>query len=181
MAKKQDKDNKKGAGKSPLKGTNVVDLTSRIGKSTADIVAKAGVIIHYNPEFEDLELPDPQAGEVVVGLLEKDEVGLYVDYHNTFMDFDARIRELNSGVLTEAASHIRAGHDDLNALQRSVTDILDEEECEVLCRAKRRLDMLKGALFFSIAERLGNHKNVLGVRSHGRIVRSTVAGSTARS
>lgn len=153
---------------------NVVALPAfqeKTGKTVAEKLGVEGIIMSFNPEFANLELPDPRPGELVIGTLVDEEVGLYVEYHKLFVELDDLIRGINSDLLSEAATHIRTGSNDLSHIQSAVEELVDETTADRLCRLQRRLDMVKTTLFYSIAERLNAHRHVLGVRSGGRITR----------
>jgi hypothetical protein len=99
-------------------------------------------------------------------------VGLYVEYHQLYVDFDTQLASLSSEFLMEIAADIQRGVYNFAQMQQALADRVTSEEAEELSKVRRRMEMLKAALYYSLGERLGMHRHVLGVRSGGRVVRS---------
>lgn len=134
----------------------------------------AGVEIEAN--LEEANLPEPQYGETVVGTLTAEEAQLFMAYYDAKNKFDDLQRNLTAEIFLRAGNQIKTSDRSKTLAQQfSAEDFKnfasDEEERE-FCRMDMLVAALKTNFFFTIAERLGKHEFVLGVRSKSRIVQS---------
>jgi hypothetical protein len=119
--------------------------------------------------LSELNLREPQFGEVTVGTLTPDEAVIYAAFHKAHSERQAIERSLGGDLLMRAGSKIKeATEDDLVV---TADDVVSEEEAVTMFRAQRKAESLKAILFWQISERIGYHDWLLSVRTKGRIVR----------
>lgn len=155
---------------------NVV-MPSQFAKNLTDgdleMLKDSGIEVTEVDPLEELDLDDPQNGEITIGVLTSEEAAVFADYHKTFSDLDGILRDINSDMLVDAADVIRSGNDGPASMHEAINERVTDEDRKEICKLQRRIDLLKGVLYWRIAERLDAHQHVLGVRSGGRIVRRT--------
>lgn len=135
----------------------------------ADLKAK-GLLVKDACPIDDLELPEPQYGDEIIGTLTPEEAELYV---SVFL-LSERIDELNR----QGASEVLIGMGEA-VREKKEADIFENQNQFVTAefaieffKTGRKLDYLKGLFFWTVSERLDCFDHVIGIRSKRRIVRN---------
>jgi hypothetical protein len=143
-----------------------------IGKLTDDRaqeLASAGVELQERVDLDDLNLSEPQYGEVFVFHADPDEVAIFYDLHTVTTRLEKWARELVADTMTKMGNKVRESdlqkpwHD---ALQDGDVkpEFTDDAEGEEFFRLQQRRQFLHALLYWKLGERAGMHGQRLGLR-----------------
>ena len=135
------------------------------------IDVKTGVPI----DWEAMELPEPQYGEVIVGPLTEEEGALFKAYYEASQQCEDMARTAMGEMLARVGQQIKSSDrrkDLREAIQEGDLQFGDEEQEKAYCRIQQMVAYLHAMLFFAIGERCNCHDWRVGIRSKGRIVKT---------
>lgn len=126
--------------------------------------------------MDEIVILDPQPGEQVIGEFTSEEADLYVRLHQTVVACDKAYKELAALGHDKIAGALRKAETVRDLPDDLLTDYTEAEKpaVESYYQLKHKVDFLKAALWFMVAERLGVHEFILGCRSKRRIVKLPV-------
>lgn len=143
-----------------------------IGKLTDERVAELadkGVNLQERVSVEEMNLPEPQYGEVFAAVAEQDEQDLYNELNEVSQKLERWGRELLANVVTDMGQRVRES--DIN---RPIFETFTEganqpkfdnpEQAEEFARLGQRRAFLHSLLHWKLGERLGLHNWRLGFR-----------------
>jgi len=134
-------------------------------------------VVHTGRRFNSCrEVEEPQYGETIIGELTRDERQLFYNLYDTSNEFEDMSRTLMGQMVSKLGDKISKS--DRNT---DLSDMMEDEshrelafdtpeDSETFYRLEKKRDMLHATFHWVIAERLGVHDHVLGVRTKGRVV-----------
>jgi hypothetical protein len=150
----------------------------KLAESRLAEIREAGASIHLTlpTGIDEIKLPEPEYGETVIGTMTPEEAELFLTSYQLQLDIEDMSRNAVADLMSRVGQQIRSSD-----RQRSLVDSLSpasiEFEDEATEKKFTRMQQLQihvhAMLFFQIGERLDVHHYRLGVRSKGRIVKTT--------
>ncbi len=131
--------------------------------------------IEGEADLGDFTFVDPQEGETVVGTLTQEEADIAYELSALSEKFagiqQTVIESLSQRVnrLRQSAKKVDRDKFTLFTQTHCVMYVMTEAEENEVTRAMMIIPMLKANLFYDLAERLGIHKQFIGLRSKGRV------------
>lgn len=138
-------------------------------------LSEQGAEVSVETLLADIDLPEPNYGELIIGTLTAQEAAFYRDLYRANVALEEEGRNMVGQGLAQIGNTIRQS--DRNKPLAEVlrnTDLMglasDEEAKHYFC-LQQRASMLHAVFYFNLGERLDAHEWRLGIRSRGRVVK----------
>lgn len=131
------------------------------------------IVVDNSRNWEDLDLREPQYGEEYLGDLNDEEKALFMALYDAKQEIEDRTRTLMGNKIARVGTTIRDS-DRSKPIQEAISEEAEltfdnDQEAIAFFRHEKLTDMLHATFHWNIAERLGAHNYVLGVRTKGRV------------
>lgn len=133
------------------------------------------VVVEETRSYSDIDLPDPEYGETIVGELEEAEKALFFALYDTTNALEDMTRTFMGRQITRVGQRI-TDSDRSKSLSEAMKDEENElvfdsdDEAKEFFRLEKKAAMLHSTFHWNLAERFNSHEYKLGVRSRGRVV-----------
>ena len=158
--------------------SNVVTHDRFGGAETVERLREAGVEVEdrlSDEQVAEMGLKEPEYGETLVGECTNEEAAMFYALWREQSALEDRSRTLMGNILAKLGTNIRDSDRDkpmseLLGEGKIEMDFDTEDEGEGYFRVQQRVAHLHATFYWIIGERLGRHRDRLGVRSKMRLV-----------
>lgn len=143
-------------------------FAARMDESKLEGLRNNGLLVKDACPIDDLELPEPQYGEQIIGTLTAEEAELYASIYS----LSGKLEELNRTGASNA--FIATGEAIRDKREKDIVEkgMVSEDFAKEFFRTQRQLEYLKSLFFWTLSSRLDCFDYIIGVRSRRRIIKS---------
>jgi hypothetical protein len=138
-------------------------------------LSEQGAEVNVDTILVDIDLPEPNYGEVILGTLSAPEAAFYIDLYKANVALEEEGRNMVGMGLAQIGNSIRQSdrNKPLSEVLRN-TDLMglaSDDEAKHYFKLQQRAAMLHSVFYYNLGERFDAHEWRLGIRSRGRIVK----------
>ena len=146
-----------------------VAFAAKMDEAKLKELKEQGLLVKDAGEIDELDLPEPQYGDTIIGTLTNEEAELFVTMDALVNRLDELRRENTADWLKGASEAVR--HSKEKEFEDGEAPILPENAVEFY-RTSRQYEYIRGLFFWSVCSRLECYDYKVGVRSKRRIVKN---------